>query len=97
MKIRTYYGTPRYAWRSPFDGIDRIRRELVRMLEDLNAVPKWEPPTGVFPLTNITEDNDNFHLRAELPGINAKDIDISLTRNTLLISGERKIAPENEK
>lgn len=97
MRIRTFYGTPTWAWRSPFDELERMRRDFARTLDDYGTLPDWEPPTGVFPLTNITEDKDHFYVRAELPGIKAKDIDISLTGNTLALTGERKIATENEK
>ena len=45
---------------------------------------------------NVTEDNDRFVVRAELPGMKADEIDISVTHDTLSISGERKIAAESE-
>jgi HSP20 family protein len=73
-----------------------MRRQLDRFFE---VAPKGWPgelPTGVFPLTNITEDKDNFYLRAELPGIKASDVDISITGNSISISGTRTIAAEAE-
>lgn len=97
MIMRTFYGTPTWRLRSPFEEIERMRREFARLFDDYATSLSWEPTTGVFPLTNITEDKDHFYVRAELPGIKAKDIEISLTGNTLSLSGERKIATENEK
>lgn len=39
--------------------------------------------------------NDNFlHLRAILPGVSEKDVNVSVQNNQLIIEGERK-APEN--
>jgi len=55
------------------------------------------PAAGVFPLMNITEGKDNFYVRAELPGLKAGDLDISVTGDTLTIAGERKIPAEDEK
>jgi HSP20 family protein len=50
----------------------------------------------VFPLVNLTEDKDNYYVRAELPGVKADELDIQATANNLAISGERKIAAAAE-
>jgi HSP20 family protein len=55
-----------------------------------------EPSAGVFPLINVSEDKDAFYVRAELPGIKAEDLDISVTGESLSIGGERKIEVEEE-
>jgi len=73
-----------------------MRRDLGRLLGDFYP-DQWEVPSGVFPLANVTEDKVNFYVRAELPGIKAKDLDISITGNSLSISGERKLPAEDEK
>jgi len=49
---------------------------------------------GVFPLTNVTEDNENYYVRSELPGIKSDDLDIQVTEEGISISGERKIHEE---
>jgi HSP20 family protein len=41
------------------------------------------------PLTDISEDNENFYLRADLPGIKKEDVKISYTDGTISISSER--------
>ncbi|MDA8140936.1 MAG: Hsp20/alpha crystallin family protein [Desulfobacteraceae bacterium] len=51
---------------------------------------------GVFPALNITEDRDNYFVRAELPGIQAKDLEVQVHGKSLTIAGERKIASEGE-
>jgi HSP20 family protein len=97
MIVRGFFNTPAWAPSGAFDELERVRRELTRVFNDFSRAREWEIPTGVFPLTNISEDKDNFYLRAELPGIKAADIEISATSNSLLISGERKIPEENAK
>jgi HSP20 family protein len=52
---------------------------------------------GVFPLLNLTENQDNYYIRAELPGMKAEDLGIQIVGKTLTISGERKILEEGEK
>ena len=51
---------------------------------------------GVFPLVNVTEDQDHFYIRSEIPGMKSEEISISATGRNLSISGERKIASEGE-
>ena len=46
---------------------------------------------------NVTEDKDNYYIRAELPGLKADELDISVTGGTFSISGERKLPVEDEK
>ena len=48
------------------------------------------------PLTDISEDNDNFYLKADLPGIKKEDVKISYTVGTISISGERSQEKETK-
>jgi HSP20 family protein len=42
------------------------------------------------PSLDMAETKDNFVVQAEVPGIDAKDIDISLTGDVLTIKGEKR-------
>jgi len=97
MIIRRISGWPSLEWRSPFDELDRMRRDMDRLSEAFTGPSFREPLSGVFPLMNVTEDPDNYCVRAELPGIKADELNISLTRNSLTVAGERSIPTENEK
>ena len=66
-----------------------MRRQIGRMFEDF---PQQPASAGVFPLINLTEDTDNYYVRAELPGVKGEELDIQVTGKNLAISGERKIA-----
>ena len=48
------------------------------------------------PLTDISEDNENFYLKADLPGIKKEDVKISYTDDTISISGERSQEKETK-
>lgn len=87
---------PGWETRSPISELERMRREMERLTEGLNRGLFRERTAGVFPLVNLTEDPDRFYLRAELPGVKASDLDISVTGNSVTISGERKIPEEGE-
>lgn len=95
MILRRMYGFPKWGWPGAFDELDRMRRQMNRLLEGVSASTP-ESRAGVFPLINLTEDADNFYLRAELPGVHAGDLEISSTGNNLALTGERKALPEAE-
>lgn len=96
MIVRELTGWPTLGWRNPFDEIERMRREMDWLTEGLTGKLFREPAAGVFPLMNVTEDNDNYYVRAELPGIKANELHISVTGDSLTISGERNIPSEDE-
>jgi HSP20 family protein len=85
------------GWRSPFEELERMRREMDWLTEGLTGRLFREPTAGVFPLMNVTEDNDNYYVRAELPGLRADELNISVTGDTISISGERKLPVEDKK
>ena len=91
MLLRRITGWPSTGW-NPFGELERIQRELGWLSRGLMR----EPSAGVFPLMNLTEDKDNYYVRAELPGVKGGDLDISATGDSLTISGERKIPAEEE-
>jgi HSP20 family protein len=70
-----------------------MRQQLEQMFDD---TPGQRASAGVFPLINLTEDRNNYYVRAELPGVKAEELDIQATANNIAISGERKIAAEGE-
>ena len=52
---------------------------------------------GVFPPINISEDESQVIIRAELPGLQGDQIGLSLTGERLILRGERWTAPSGEK
>lgn len=97
MILRRISDWPSGMWRSPFEELERMRRDMDRLFQDLTEGIFREPRAGVFPLVNVTEGSDNYYVRAELPGIKAEDLDISVTGNSLSIAGDRRIRAEDEK
>lgn len=52
--------------------------------------------SAVYPPMNIYDDSENFIVRAEVPGVDAKDLDISVAGNTLTVRGKREVEPVEE-
>jgi len=88
---------PTWGWTSPFEELDRMRRQMDWLTGSLSRGVFGQLAAGVFPLMNVTEDKDNYYVRAEFPGLKANELDISVTGDTLSISGERKLPAEDEK
>jgi HSP20 family protein len=51
---------------------------------------------GAVPAIDQFEDETAYHVAVELPGIEKKDVEISLTDNDLTIRGERKLDKEEK-
>ncbi len=64
---------------------------LFRGAEAALAAPGFVPPVDVY------EDEQNIVVTAELPGIEEKDLNISVENNVLTITGERKMEKEEKK
>ena len=86
-----------FGWhRDPFGELESLHREMNRLMDSVGGAWRGLSGAGVFPALNVSEDGDNVYVRAELPGVNAKDLGISVHDNNLVIEGERKIAPQGE-
>jgi HSP20 family protein len=48
------------------------------------------------PAFDLKESADGYHLRADLPGVKASDIDVSVVGNRLTISGKREVEERRE-
>jgi HSP20 family protein len=66
----------------------------------LEADP-WRRFQGVFeatfPVVDVTETESEYRVKAELPGMEEKDIDIALTGGVLMIKGEKRQEQEEKK
>ena len=82
---------------SPFADFEQMRREMMRLLDVATGDTFANLGSGVFPPINVTQDDDNFYLRAEVPGIKPSELSISAVRNRVSLSGKREIQPEHER
>lgn len=87
----------RPTFESPFAELDQLRREMLRLLDTVAEDASGSLGTGVFPPMNITEDDDRFYVRAEVPGIKPTELSISALKNRVSLSGKREIQPEHER
>ena len=97
MLLRRVNDWPMGTLADSFEELERVRRQMDWLTGSISRGLFNETTSGVFPMMNVTEDKDKFYVRAELPGLKADELDISVTGNTLSISGDRKLPIEDEK
>ena len=78
----------------PWSFVDLLHRDLDR-LADYRGVARNDPASVAdwIPAVDILEEKDRFVLRADLPGVEPDDIDVSMDSGVLNVSGERRAAP----
>ena len=71
---------------------DTLHRDFERLLSSVRpATAQAHLHPGVYPLMNIYDDGTSFLVRAELPGYDPEEIDVTVTGDTLTLSGARHI------
>ncbi len=57
-----------------------------------NFFSRWnrELPETAYPTVDIVEGKDGFHIKADMPGLDKKDIKVEVENGVLTISGEKK-------
>jgi HSP20 family protein len=87
------------SW-SVFNELDNLRREIDEAFRGVGVArplaTTFLSPTSArrFPLLNLSEDEGRVYLDALLPGIDPKELQLSLLRGTITIAGERKAPTE---
>ncbi|MEH1848569.1 MAG: Hsp20/alpha crystallin family protein [Nostoc sp.] len=77
--------------------IDTLQRQINSLFED-TRVPSVLLDRGLskFPAAEIRETENAIHLKLELPGLEAKDLDVQVTEKAVYVSGERKSETKTE-
>jgi HSP20 family protein len=86
--------------REPMGEVSRLRREMDRLWEDFFGFKGWglRPWEAEWaPAVDVSETADKVVVKAEVPGMDPKDLNISLTGDVLSIKGEKKSEREETK
>lgn len=80
----------------------RLQEEMNQLFDHLYKntgmyATSWSKSgTSFAPATNVIENEKQFKIEAELPGISPENLDISITKESLIIKGERKEEKKEE-
>jgi HSP20 family protein len=82
----------------PFGELASLREEMDKIWNRFfGEWPTMEPFRGEWsPSVDVSETKDALLVKAEVPGMNAKDIDISLSNDVLTIKGKKEQEKEEE-
>ncbi len=83
---------------NPRRSLLNINDDLDRMFEEFMSTRILEPTTmEISPRVNVEENDNEWILTAELPGVTKDDIELNFRDNILTLSGEKKIEKEDKK
>lgn len=84
-----------------------LRSEIDRLFEDFSqgfriplasrSLLEWPYGTGAGPAVDLVDKDKEYQLTAELPGLDEKDVEVTLTDDVLTIRGEKKEEKEEKK
>jgi HSP20 family protein len=85
----------------PWYEMETLRRQLDQLFDELTPITRDALSTNSngntwTPAIELKNTDSSLILRAELPGIDAKDLDIQVTRNAIVLSGEYKFETKSE-
>lgn len=85
---------------SPFQ--QDMQRMFDRFFGRMSAFPSFPATTGVemfgvYPACNVSDDGEAVVVRAEVPGLEADDIEINVEGNILTLRGEKREEKREEK
>ncbi len=76
----------------PWAVLNRFQGDLDRLLEDRFGPDESRASTSDWvPAVDIKEEQDRFVLRADVPGVDPKDIEVTMENGVLTVRGERQI------
>jgi HSP20 family protein len=79
----------RPTFRNPWAEFERIRQGLDELSRNYAEKGKVQNRANVYPALNIYEETDRLIITAELAGVKALDLDLSLVGETLTLQGKR--------
>lgn len=82
---------------NPWREIPTLQQQMNRLFDEaLLPATGGERSFVRVPAAEMEETQDAIHLKLEIPGIEAKDLDVQVTQNAVSISGERKEQTKTE-
>ena len=82
---------------NPWRALEQLQDEINRLFDfSFGRLPQ-EVETVYAPSVDVSEDKDNIYVEADLPGLEQKDINITLKKDSLCISAQREESKEEKK
>ena len=96
--------TPRRQRGMEYRPFTDLQSEINRLFDGMRRGFDLEPirggdlsPSAFHPKVDIGETENSYKIRAELPGLEEKEIELTLSEGTLTLKGEKKFEHEEKK
>lgn len=83
---------------NPWQEMSSLQRQLNRLFDETLTTNNWSDFNNLsrIPAAELTENEDALHLKLEVPGMEAKDLDIQVMTDRVAIAGERNSETKSE-
>ncbi|MDY6781848.1 MAG: Hsp20/alpha crystallin family protein [Cyanobacteriota bacterium] len=81
---------------NPFSEIESLRRQMDTMFDEVTKLEGGTSGANWRPAIELQDREDELLLRAEVPGIEGKDLDIRVSRNAVTLRGEHRFDHKKE-
>ncbi|MBN1503887.1 MAG: Hsp20/alpha crystallin family protein [Candidatus Eisenbacteria bacterium] len=87
---------------NPWGDVFSVQKEVNDLIhgflsdDDRTGLPAQKGMVLWGPFVDVSETDEDFVVRAELPGIRQDDVKVSVDSNTLTIKGEKKLVKEEK-
>lgn len=78
----------------PWREIDTLRRQFDQLFDSMT--PMVGESAGWTPAVELKDAGNEFVLRAQLPGIDVKDLDVQVTKDAVALAGEHRQESKTE-
>lgn len=102
MSLIPWRNKSRSPVRSEPSPLATLRTEIDRLFDSVTRDPfaaldwAFQGGRGWTPAIDVAENDEEFTVRAEIPGIDPKDLDVHITGNQLVLAGEKKESSEKK-
>ncbi|MBD2602990.1 Hsp20/alpha crystallin family protein [Scytonema hofmannii FACHB-248] len=80
----------------PFQEMETLRHQMDKMFDEIAGYNREVTTKTWSPAVELEDTNDNLILRAEVPGLEGKDLDIQVAREAVSIAGETRYENKSE-
>ncbi len=81
----------------PWSLFEQMRREMDRAMDTRTTEGSNVATSDWVPAVDIAEDQDAFVIRADIPGVDPRDIEVHMENGVLTIKGEKEAEKREEK
>jgi HSP20 family protein len=75
---------------SPWTDIEALRHQMDQIFDEFTGLKTYKEAVNWQPAIELINKDEALILKASLPGLEAKDLDISVTREAVQLSGEHR-------